>query len=181
MSQQNNTDVSPFDDNPNGGRPLLFATFIIALIMLALIRSQTVPGSMGQTAMSGGWWAEPALAPFVALLITIIASGFAVILAKKQTFDWANFWSVYGKITLISALMISAVMLMKIVGFALSILIFSCTTSYIAGYRKLKLVFISFCITSALVLIFRVGFSIWFPRPALFKALDLPFWLQGIL
>jgi len=32
-----------------------------------------------------------------------------------------------------------------------------------------------------MVLIFRVGFAIWFPRPMLFKWIDIPIKLQGLL
>ena len=160
---------------------MLLGIFISAIALLAMIKWQTVPGSMGQTAMSGGWWAEPALAPFVVLSITSIASFFGFLSAKKERLNWLKVCKTYGKIVLISGFMIGTVMLMKIIGFALSILVFSSVTGYIAGYRKIKLTIIALGTATALVLIFRVRFSIWFPRPLIFNIIALPSWPQGIL
>ena len=86
-----------------------------------------------------------------------------------------------GAIALIAGTMIGAVLLMKILGFALSILIFATVAAIIGGFRGWRLIAISVLATAAMVLVFRVGFKIWFPRPELFKLIDLPIWLQGIL
>ncbi len=171
----------PFNEQPTGGRFLVGAMFVAAAVLLAMVGWQTTPGSMGQTAMSGGWWAEPALAPTVALIMTVMASAIAFLVARRETVDFRQTVRVYGQILLISGCMIGAVMLMKVLGFALSILTFAGVVATTAGFRGTRLALIALGTTVAMVLIFRVGFSIWFPRPALFKWLDLPVSWQGIL
>ena len=181
MPGERKGDEPPFSEQPTGGRFLVSAIFVAAVVLLTMVGWQTTPGSMGQTAMSGGWWAEPALAPTVALIMTIIASAIAFFVAKRETVDVGQTMRVYGQILLISGCMIGAVMLMKVLGFALSILIFASVVATTAGFRGTRLALIALGTTVAMVLIFRVGFSIWFPRPALFKWLDLPVSWQGIL
>ena len=80
MGEVNEKNASPFGSEPTGGRYLLGAIFVIALILLTLIGDQTTPGSTGQTEMSGGWWAEPAVAPAVALTLTIVAAAVGLFL-----------------------------------------------------------------------------------------------------
>ena len=181
MAENQDQGRPPFGEEPSGGRYLLGGLFLAAVILLAMIRNQTVRGDMGEAARSGGWWAEPALAPGVALVLTIVASAVAFLLARKETIDWAKSLRDYGRIFLIAGCMVATVFLMKILGFALSLLVFAAVISFIGGFRGFKLLAISFGAATAMVLIFRVGFAIWFPRPALFKWIDLPFWLQGIL
>lgn len=181
MSESDKKEASPFDESPNGGRHLLLGVFVASVALLAMLRWQTVPGSMGQTAMSGGWWAEPALAPSIVLGITALSSLAAFYVSIREKFDWQSVLSTYARVALIAGFMICAVMLMKVIGFALSILVFAGVVGFIAGYRGVKLAAIAFGTSIVLVLIFRVGFSIWFPRPSLFKLIDMPFWLQGIL
>ena len=181
MSDDGKEDASPFDEQPSGGRYLLGGIFLAAVVLLAIIRWQTVPGSMGQTVMSGGWWAEPAVAPAVALVLTVIASAVGFFAARREKPDWFEIARVYSRILLIAGCMIGAVLLMRVVGFALSILLFSGFVAWIGGFRGLRLALIALGTTVAMVLVFRVGFSIWFPRPILFKWLDFPIWLQGIL
>ncbi|MXX88843.1 MAG: hypothetical protein F4213_22410 [Boseongicola sp. SB0677_bin_26] len=181
MSGDRKDDEPPFGEQPTGGRFLVGAMFVAAVVLLAMVGRQTTPGSMGQTVMSGGWWAEPALAPTVALIMTIIASAIAFFVARRESVDVGKTVRVYGQILLISGCMIGAVMLMKVLGFALSILVFASVVATTAGFRGTRLVLIALGTTVAMVLIFRIGFSIWFPRPALFKWLDLPVSWQGIL
>ena len=181
MPEEKNQDLSPFGDEPTGGRRLLAGICIAAIALLAMLPWQTRPGSLGQTVMDGGWWAEPALAPAVALGLTIIASAVAFLAAKRDTLNLGESLRVYGQILLIAACMIVAVVLMRILGFALSILVFATIVAAIGGFRGLRLAFIALGTTIALVLIFRVGFAIWFPRPLLFKWIDVPNTLQGIL
>lgn len=167
--------------NVNGGRVLLGGLCVASLTLLAMIGQQTVRGSMGEAARSGGWWSEPALAPGVALVITLVASGIAFLRAKREQINWRDGVRTYGQIAIIAGCMLAAVGLMKALGFALSVLIFATVVAWIGGYRRSKLLAISVGTTVAMVLIFRVGFAIWFPRPALFKWIDFPFWLQAIL
>ncbi|MYH59325.1 MAG: hypothetical protein F4145_15360 [Boseongicola sp. SB0675_bin_26] len=181
MPGERKGDEPPFSEQPTGGRFLVGAMFVAAVVLMTMVGWQTTPGSMGQTAMSGGWWAEPALAPTVALIMTIIASAIAFFVARREAVDVGQTVRVYGRILLISGCMIGAVMLMKVLGFALSILIFASVVAATAGFRGTRLALIALGTTVAMVLIFRVGFSIWFPRPALFKWLDLPVSWQGIL
>lgn len=181
MAETKEKETSPFGDEPSGGRYLLGGLFVAAVILLAMIGNQTVRGDMGEAARSGGWWAEPALAPGVALVLTIVASAIAFLVAWKEEIDWAAARRDYGGIFLIAGCMVATVFLMKILGFALSLLVFAAVVSFIGGFRGIKLLAVSLGTATAMVLIFRVGFGIWFPRPALFKWIDLPFWLQGIL
>ena len=181
MSEDNGPAVSPFGGSPNGGRLLLGAICVCAVALLAMIGKQTVSASLAGGAGSAGWWAEPALAPGVALVITIVASAIAFFYAKRERIDWPDFRRTYGRIALIVAVMVGAVALMTVLGFALSLFLFAGVTAFIAGYRWGRLLAIALTTTLALILIFRVGFAIWFPRPALFKWFDLPIWLQGIL
>ncbi len=173
--------TTPFGEEPSGGRIVLGGIFVTAVVMLAMIGNQTVRGTMGDAARFGGWWVEPALAPGVALVLTIAASAIAFRYARPENVDWVSAAQTYGRIILIAGSMVATVFLMKILGFALSILAFAGVVAFIGGFRGAKLIAISLCTTLAMVLIFRVGFGIWFPRPALFKWIDLPFWLQGIL
>ncbi|MDE2788818.1 MAG: tripartite tricarboxylate transporter TctB family protein [Paracoccaceae bacterium] len=176
-----NQDLSPFTDEPTGGRRLLAGICIAALALLAMLPWQTRPGSMGQTAMDGGWWAEPAVAPGVALGLTIVASAIAFLAARRDPLNPDRTFRLYGQILLIAACMVGAVMLMRVLGFALSILAFSTTVAVVGGFRGVKLAVIALGVTVAMVLMFRVGFSIWFPRPLLFKWIEVPNALQGIL
>ena len=181
MSDQQDERLSPFSEEPTGGRLLLGGTCIAAIALLALLPWQTRPGSLGQTAMEGGWWAEPALAPAVALGLTVAASAIAFLVARREPLRVGDTLDTYGRIVLIAACMVGAVMLMRILGFALSILGFATVAALIGGFRGIRLTAIVLGTTIAMVLIFRVGFSIWFPRPMLFKWIDLPNSLQGIL
>jgi hypothetical protein len=181
MSDADKQSDTPFSEEPTGGRILLAVLFVVALGMLAIIRWQTVRGETGQTAMAGGWWAEPALAPAIALVLTILSAAAAFFAAKREAVNISEAAKTYGQIALIAGTMIGAVLLMKILGFALSILIFATVAAIIGGFRGWRLVAISVLATAAMVLVFRVVFKIWFPRPELFKLIDLPIWLQGIL
>ena len=69
MAVEREEHLSPFSEEPTGSRRLLAGICIAALALLALLPWQTRSGSMGQTDMDGGWWAEPA----VALSLTIVA------------------------------------------------------------------------------------------------------------
>ena len=181
MADDTKEDLSPFSEEPTGGRWLLAGIFAGAAVLLALLPWQTKPGSLGQAAMHGGWWAEPAVAPAVALTLTLAASLVAFLIAKREPVDLADTFGVYGRILLIAACMVGAVMLMRVLGFALSLLIFAAVTAVVGGFRGMRLAVIAAGITLAMVLMFRVGFSIWFPRPLLFKWISLPNWLQGII
>ena len=181
MAVEQEEHLSPFSEEPTGGRRLLAGICIAALALLALLPWQTRPGSMGQTAMDGGWWAEPAVAPAVALGLTIIASAVAYLAARREPLNLGENVRLYGQILLIAACMVGAVILMRILGFALSILVFATVVTVVGGFRGVKLAVIALGTTVAMVLIFRVGFAIWFPRPMLFKWIDLPNSWQGIL
>jgi len=87
----------------------------------------------------------------------------------------------YLRVLLITICIIGTVMMMKVFGFALSILIFVTLISLIAGFRGIKVLLLSLSVTLSMMLIFRVGFEIWFPRPLLFKWIDLPIWMQGLM
>ena len=181
MSKLQQEDLSPFSEEPTGGRRLLAGICIAALGLLAILPWQTRPGHLGQTAMDGGWWAEPAVAPGVALGLTILASAVAFLAARREPIKFSETLGTYGRILLIAACMVGAVLLMRILGFALSILIFATIVTFIGGFRGVALAAISLGTTVAMVVVFRIGFSIWFPRPLLFKWIDLPSSLQGIL
>ena len=136
MGEVNEKNASPFGSEPTGGRYLLGAIFVIALILLTLIGDQTTPGSTGQTEMSGGWWAEPAVAPAVALTLTIVAAALAAVSSRWEKVDFRGAVSVYGRAFGVAGSMIVAVMLMKVLGFALSILIFAfCVTCVSRSFR----------------------------------------------
>ncbi len=181
MSDETEKDLSPFSEEPTGGRWLLAGVSLAAIVLLALLPWQTVPGSVGQTAMSGGWWAEPALAPGITLGLTVIAAAAAFLVAGREPLQFGKTARVYGQVLLIAACMVGSVLLMRVLGFALSILLFSTLVTAIGGFRGIRLLLIPLGTTVAMVLMFRVGFSIWFPRPMLFKWIDLPNFLQGIL
>ncbi len=181
QDQEQERDLSPFSDEPVGGRWLLAGVCVAAMALLAMLPWQTTPGSMGQTAMDGGWWAEPAVAPGVALGLTVVASSVAFLVARRDPLRPRRTLRLYGQILLIAACMVGAVMLMRVLGFALSILGFAATVAVIGGFRGRKLAIVALGVTVAMVLMFRVGFSIWFPRPLLFKWIELPNALQGIL
>ena len=112
MGEVNEKNASPFGSEPTGGRYLLGAIFVIALILLTLIGDQTTPGSTGQTEMSGGWWAEPAVAPAVALTLTIVAAALAAVSSRWEKVDFLGAVSVYGRAFGVAGSMIVAVMLM---------------------------------------------------------------------
>ena len=179
--QDQERDLSPFSEEPVGGRWLLAGICVAAAALLAMLPWQTSPGSMGQTAMDGGWWAEPAVAPGVTLGLTVVASAVAFLAARREPLKPRRTLRLYGQILLIAACMVGAVMLMRVLGFALSILVFATAAAVVGGFRGRKLVAVALGVTVAMVLMFRVGFSIWFPRPQLFKWVDLPNALQGIL
>ncbi len=181
MSYEAEKDLSPFSDAPTGGRWLLAGISLFGILLLALLPWQTVPGSIGQVAMAGGWWAEPALASGITLGLTIIASSSAFLAARREPLLLWETGKVYGRILLIAACMVGSVLMMGVLGFALSILLFSTLVAAIGGFRGFRLVLIPLFTTIALVVMFRIGFSIWFPRPMLFNWIDLPSFLQGIL
>lgn len=181
MSDDDKTGGSPFSEEPTGGRYFLGALCLIAVGMLAIVGWQTQPGELGQTAMSGGWWAEPSLAPTIALIVTIVSAALAFFAAKREPFDLGETIRTYGQIALVAGSMVVAIILMRLFGFAISILLFATVAAVIGGFRGRRLVTIVVGATVAMVLIFRVGFKIWFPRPELFKWFDFPIWLQGLL
>ena len=181
MSDDKNQNVTPFGDESSGGRYLIGGIFVVSVILFAMIGNQTTVGDDGGAGFRGGWWAEPAFAPGVALVLTIVASAIAFFLSRKEKIDWGNSLKAYGGIFLIAGCMVATVFLIKILGFALSMLVFVSVVALIGGFRGRMLIVISLVTTIVMVLVFRVGFGIWFPRPALFKWIDLPFWLQGIL
>ena len=152
-----------------------------AVILLALHGRQTVDGSTVSGNLNVGWWAEPGLSPAVFLVLMIIASAAAFLVAKREAIDWGAIARDYGRVAIVSACMIATVFLLKIIGFALSMLFFAGVVAFIAGFRGARLVVIAFAAIIAMVLIFRVGFSVWFPRAELFKVIELPFWLQAVL
>jgi cell division protein FtsW (lipid II flippase) len=168
MAENNDQNSSPFGQQPNGGRALLGGICLVAIVLLLMIGHQTVPGDMGEAARSGGWWAEPALAPGVALVLTIVASAIAFFYTRPEKIDWTSTVQTYGRILLIAGCMVATVALMKVLGFALSILVFAMVVAFIGGFRRLRLLAVAISTTVAMVLIFRVGFGIWFPRPELF-------------
>ena len=169
------------EEDPHGGRFLLGGMAVSAAFLLALIGHQTVRGSEVSGRQDVGWWAEPGLMPTIFLGITLSASIAAFFTAKKDAVDWSGTARAYGRVAVVSACMICTVFLLKIIGFALSLLVFAAAITWLAGFRGWRLIAIAFGAAISVVLIFRVGFSVWFPRPELFKLVDLPFWLQGIL
>ena len=181
MSEDKEQAESPFEEDRHGGKYLLGGMAAAAAILLALHGSQTVDGVTVSGTADVGWWAEPGLSPAVFLVLTILASLAAFFAAKREMINWKEVGGDYGRVALLSGCMIGTVFLLKIIGFALSILVFAGVVAFIAGFRGWRLIAIAFAASISMVLIFRVGFSVWFPRPELFKLIDLPFWLQGVL
>jgi len=181
VTEGNEQAKPPFEEDRHGGKVLLGGMAAAAALLLALHGQQTVDGATVSGDADVGWWAEPGLSPAVFLVLTVLASLTAFFVAKRETFDWQDVGSEYGRVALLSGCMIGTVFLLKIIGFALSILVFAGVAAFIAGFRGGRLVAIAFAASLSMVLIFRVGFSVWFPRPELFKLIDLPFWLQGVL
>lgn len=181
MSEGDEREESPFKEDRHGGRYLLGGMAVTAVILLALIGNQTVRGSEVSGGLEVGWWAEPGFMPAVFLFLTVITSAAAFFMAKRDAIDWGQVGSDYGRVSLLSGCMVGTVFLLGIVGFALSMLVFAGVVAFIAGFRGGRLAAIALLSAVAMVLIFRVGFSVWFPRPALFKLIDMPFWLQGVL
>ena len=169
------------EDERHGGKYLLGGMAASAVILLALHGSQTVDGATVSGDADVGWWAEPGLTPAVFLVVAFLASVAAFFAAKRETFDWAEVGGEYGRVAVLSGCMILTVFLLKIIGFALSMFVFAGIVSFVAGFRGGQLFAIAFAASVAMVLIFRVGFSVWFPRPELFKLIDMPFWLHGVL
>ncbi len=181
MSEDKKQAESSFGEERHGGRYLLGGMAAAAALLLALHGNQTVDGAKVSGNLDVGWWAEPGLSPAVFLVLTVLASLAAIFAAKRETIDWKSVGGDYSRVALLSGCMIGTVFLLKIIGFALSILVFAGVVAPIAGFRGGRLVGIAFAASVSMVLIFRVGFSVWFPRPELFKLIDLPFWLQGVL
>ncbi|MEM7472266.1 MAG: tripartite tricarboxylate transporter TctB family protein [Pseudomonadota bacterium] len=181
MSEDSEKQKSPFEEERHGGKYLLGGMAVAAVILLALHGRQTVDGSTVSGNLDVGWWAEPGLSPAVFLVLTVIASAAAFFVAQRDAMDWSAISRDYGRVAIVSACMIATVFLLKIIGFALSMLVFAGVVAFIAGFRGARLVVIAFAASIAMVLIFRVGFSVWFPRAELFKIIELPFWLQGVL
>ncbi|MDB3891602.1 tripartite tricarboxylate transporter TctB family protein [Alphaproteobacteria bacterium] len=181
MSEGKEQAKPPFEEDRHGGKYLLGGMAVAAAVLLALHSQQTVDGATVSGDADVGWWAEPGLSPAVFLILTFLASTVAFFAAKREAIDWKGALSEYGRVALLSGCMIGTVFLLKIVGFGLSILVFAAVVAFIAGFRGGRLIAIAFAASLSMVLIFRVGFSVWFPRPELFKLIDLPFWLQRVL
>ncbi|MEL7465075.1 MAG: tripartite tricarboxylate transporter TctB family protein [Pseudomonadota bacterium] len=181
MSGDEPNEEAPFKEERHGGRYLLGGMAAAAVILLSLIGSQTVRGSEVSGRLEAGWWAEPGLSPAVFLVITVITSAAAFFAAKREVVNWDKAARDYGRVAVLSGCMIGTVFLLGILGFALSILVFAGVVAFIAGYRGARLAMIAVLSAISMVLIFRVGFEVWFPRPELFKLIDMPFWLQGVL
>ena len=164
---------SPFSEEPTGGRYLFVGLLVLGVLLLSIIRWQTRPGDVGQVGVSGGWWSEPFLAPALTLILLIVSSGVAILASRRETLELLRTGRDYVRIGLLSAWMLVAVWLISILGFALAMLIFSGGLALAAGFRGVRLVALSLGTTVVMVLVFRVFFSIWFPRPWLFKVLDL--------
>ena len=181
MSDDKKQARAPFEEDRHGGKYLLGGMAAAAVILLALHGNQTVDGAKVSGNLDVGWWAEPGLSPAVFLILTVLTSMAAFFAAKSETIDWREVGGEYGRVALLSGCMIGTVFLLKIIGFALSILVFAGVVAFIAGFRAGRLIAIAVAASVSMVLIFRVGFSVWLPRPELFKLIDLPFWLQRIL
>ncbi len=181
MSEDKEQAEPSFEEERHGGKYLLGGMAVAAVILLALHGTQTVDGVTVSGNADVGWWAEPGLSPAVFLVLTLLASLAAFFAAKRETLVWKVVGGKYSRVALLSGCMIGTVFLLKIIGFALSILVFAGVAAFIAGFRGGRLAAIAIAASVSMVLIFRVGFSVWFPRPELFKLIDLPFWLQGVL
>lgn len=181
MSEDQQQAAMPFQEERHGGKYLLGGMVVLAAILLALHGTQTVDGSKVSGNLDVGWWAEPGMSPAVFLVLTILASLAGFFRTKRNKIDWKQTARDYGRVAIVSACMIATVFLLKIIGFALSILVFAGTVAFISGFRGWRLSAIALAASVSMVLIFRVGFSVWFPRPELFKLIDMPFWMQGVL
>lgn len=181
MSEDKEQTAIPFEEERHGGKYLLVGMAAAAVILLALHGTQTVDGSKVSGNLEVGWWAEPGLAPAVFLVLTILASVAGFLATKRETLDWGQSFRDYGRVAVLSGCMVGTVFLFGILGFALSLLVFAGVVAFIAGFRGIRLVVVAVSSAVAMVLVFRVGFSVWFPRPELFKLIDMPFWLQGVL
>ncbi len=163
MSAQSNSDdevLSLIASGKPRGR-LLFTTFaVIGAVLLLLARSQTETGDLG-------WWNEPINAPFVSLAILFVFSTLAAIYAEPEM-DGSSFRRMGMSVVLAAGFFI-AVLLIKQVGYGLSVLALCLYCGTIAGFRGWLLIKIAFGLTILSVLVFRYFLGLWFPRPALFE------------
>ena len=170
MSSHDKDELLPFAAESTGGKPIFVGLAVIGAALLALLGSQTTPGEAGSLT-DGGWWSEPALAPAVSLSILVLGAVSAYFVAARKE-DRATGWGIaYGRAAFLSVWLLVAVWLIKIIGFGLSILVFTGLVGYLARFRGWKLVAVAVVAMVSMVLIFRVGFSVWFPRALIFEYL----------
>lgn len=167
--QLNESKDRPLDlETRPGGRVLFALLTVCSAVFLILIGNQTEPGFEG-----GDWWNEPLNAPSLALVLIFVTSLLATIFAAPNLPN-GQIGDV-GVAVILSVVFLAAIWMIPIVGYGLSVLLFSAVAGWIARFRGRKLVWISLGMTALMLITFRYALGLWFPRAELFK---LTPWLE---
>jgi hypothetical protein len=144
------------------GRWLTGALSLISLLFLCLLPWQA-PHPKSADKLEQGWWAEPAFASGVTLLI-VFASALALFikLSRSAPASQAGAPSLAIQIEY-SLYFIGFLFLMQLVGFGFSVLIFATLGIWRSGFKPSHALLYAIGLTAVLVVLFRLVLTVWFP------------------
>lgn len=150
------------------GRRLTGALALTAAILLASLPWQAkVP--KGTDALAQGWWSHPAVFPGLTLTLVAVFSGLLHLKLRRERGE-ATPQSLAVQFEF-GAYFIGFIFLMGLVGFGLSVLIFSTLGLWRSGFSLTRSVAQAVVLTAILVVLFRLVLTIWFPPSVLSNAL----------
>ncbi len=142
------------------GRRLTGALALAAAgLLLALPWQAKVPE--GTALLEQGWWSHPAVFPALTLLLIVIFAS-AQHLKMRKLSGQAGGESLRVQYEF-GAYFIGFIFLMGLVGFGLSVLIFSTIGLWRSGFSFGRSSFYAVILTAILVVLFRLVLTIWFP------------------
>lgn len=142
------------------GRRLTGALALAAAVLLVSLPWQAaVP--KGTDPLAQGWWSHPAVFPGLTLvLILAFASLLHFKLRRQAGADAAESLAVQLEF---GVYFIGFIFLMGLVGFGLSVLIFSTLGLWRSGFPAKRSALYAVILTAILVVLFRLVLTIWFP------------------
>jgi hypothetical protein len=149
------------------GRRLTGALALAAAVLLMSLPWQAaVP--KGTDPLAQGWWSHPAVFPGVTLTLILIFASLLHLKLRRQAGEGAG-QSLAVQFEF-GAYFICFIFLMGLVGFGLSMLIFSTLGLWRSGFALWRSALYAAILTAILVVLFRLVLTIWFP-PSLLSSL----------
>lgn len=138
-----------------------------ALLLLVLPWEASVP--KGTDPLAQGWWSHPGVFPAVTLALVLIFAGSLHVKLRKQSRQ-AGGQSLRLQFEF-GAYFIGFIFLMDLIGFGLSVLVFSTIGLWRSGFSLRQSIVYAVTLTAILVVLFRLVLTVWFPPSALSNTL----------